>query len=503
MPGEAQTRGYPPPATRRWITLFTMAAAVMNQVDTTIANVALPHMQGSTSASREQITWVLTSYIVASAICTPLAGWLATRFGRKRLMLLSIAGFTFASGLCGMAMNLDQLIAFRILQGISGCALVPLSQAALLDNYPPEEHGKAMAIFSMAAIVGPIAGPLLGGWLTSNLTWRWVFLINLPLGLVAFFGILAVMQENRAASPLRLDLLGYGLLAIAMGGMQLMLDRGQMLDWFESVEIQVLAVLAATGLYLFVVHSLTVKNPFVSLAIFMDRNFVLSSVIGFFLGIMIYTPMALLPVMLEELMGYPIMQIGLIMAPRGLGVLISTLIIGRVINRVDIRWLVLTGMGLNVAAQFLMSNMSLQADDHLVFWSGILQGIGSSMIFVPLTTMAFSTLAPHYRNEAAAMMTLLRNFGASVGIAVMQAVLIRNAATVHARLAEGVRPDSPIVGLVNPGLDLSLPDAALRMDHEVVRQALMVSYVDAFWALSLLGAITMPLIVLLRPPRRG
>ena len=502
MGGEASSRGYPPPATRRWITLFTMAAAVMNQVDTTIANVALPHMQGSTSASREQITWVLTSYIVASAIFTPLAGWLASRYGRKKLMLLSIAGFTFASGLCGIALNLDQLIAFRILQGMSGAALVPMSQAALLDNYPVKEHGKAMSIFSLAAIVGPIAGPLLGGWLTANFSWRWVFLINLPLGVVAFFGLAAVMPESRAAERPRLDLTGYALLALAMGAGQLMLDRGQMLDWFSSGQVVALGVMAAACLYLFVVHSLTTPKPFVSLAIFTDRNFVLSSVIGFFLGIMIYTPMSLLPVMLEELMGYPIMQIGLVLAPRGAGVLVSTLLIGRIINRVDIRYLVLTGLACNGVAMAMMSNMSLEADSHLVIISGLVQGAGSSLIFVPLTTMAFSTLAPHFRNEASAMMTLLRNFGASVGIAVMQAVLVRNVATVQSRLVEGVRPDSPVAQFARPGMVETLGDAPQAAYHDVVRQALMVSYVNAFWALFLMVLATLPLVMLLRPPRR-
>ncbi|MBW8786117.1 MAG: DHA2 family efflux MFS transporter permease subunit, partial [Novosphingobium sp.] len=295
----ADSRHYPEPGTRRWITLFSMSAAVMNLIDTTIANVALPHIQGSTSASREQVVWVLTSYIVASAIFTPLTGWLAERFGRKRLMLASIVGFTVTSGMCGAAANLGQLVAFRVLQGVFGSALIPMSQATLLDNYPPEEHGKAMAVFGLAAVAGPLVGPLLGGWLTQSYSWRWVFLINLPIGVVSFVGLSAVMSETRSGRSAKFDLFGFTLLALAVGAFQLMLDRGQVLDWFQSREIWIEATLAATAIYLFVVHSLTAPHPFVRLAIFRDRNFVITSVIGFFLGILIYSSMSLIPPLLE------------------------------------------------------------------------------------------------------------------------------------------------------------------------------------------------------------
>jgi len=494
--------GYPDPSTRLLVTLFIMIAAVMNQVDVTIANVALPHIQGTTSASREQIGWVLTSYIVAMAIFTPLTGWLADRYGRRRVLLTSIIAFTFASGLCGLGNSLEELIAFRMLQGIAGSALVPLSQATLLDTYPPEEHGEAMAIFGMAAITGPLMGPLLGGWLTEHLSWRWCFYINLPLGLASWIGLAAVMPDERPHEGRPLDFLGFGLLSLAMGSAQLMLDRGQLLDWFEATEIWVYAVLALAGLYMFVVHSLTHPRPFVSLAVFTDRNFVICALVGFSLGVLIYSPMALLPQMLEGLMGYPIMDVGMLMAPRGIGVFFSMLLVGRVVGKVDFRVLIFTGLLLAAASMYLLAGLSLQAGTRLVIISGLIQGAGSSMLFVPLAALAFATLPARYRNEAAAMSTLIRNFGGAVGIALVQALTVRNAATVQARLAEGVRPDNPAVAVAMPGLDLSAPDAALRMNEEVMRQAAMVSYIDAFWSMCFVGLLSCLLILLLKAPPR-
>jgi DHA2 family multidrug resistance protein len=489
------------PGRRRLITIFIMASAVMNQVDVTIANVALPHIQGSISASREQIGWVLTSYIVASAIFTPMTGWLASRFGRRRLLLTSVMLFTVASGLCGIALNLDELILFRVLQGITGASLVPMSQATLLDINRPADHGKAMAVFGLAAVTGPLFGPLLGGWLTSNFSWRWCFLINLPLGLFSWLGLSAVMPESRQEDAARLDFLGFGLLATAIGAAQLMLDRGQLLDWFESTEIWIETVVAATSFYLFVIHSITSERPFVSLAIFADRNFVICAVVGFFLGVLIYSPMALLPQMLEGLMGYPIMEVGLVMAPRGIGVFIAMIVMGRIIGRVDYRILIFVGMAATALSMFDMSRMSLQADDTILITSGVIQGAGSSMVFVPLAALAFATLPARYRNEATAMATLLRNFGASVGIAVMQAMTLRTAATTQSHLTEGLRPDNPAFAAARPDFDFGLPRAVAELSREVFRQAMMVSYVDAFRTMFIVAAFASLLVFLLRTPR--
>lgn len=496
------TQALPSPAQRRLIVIFSMAAAIMNQIDTTIANVALPHMQGTTSASREQIAWVLTSYIIALAIATPLTGWLAGRYGRRRLMLWSIVGFTAASLLCGIASNLDELVLFRLLQGAAGSALVPMSQATLLDIHPPEEHGKAMAVFGLAAIMGPLAGPVLGGWLTENFSWHWVFLINLPIGLFAFIGLSAVMPDAHDAEKRRFDLLGFALLATAIGTFQLMMDRGQLQDWFQSTEIWIEATISCLALFLFIVHVLTAEHPFIRLAIFSDRNYVISTLIGFFLGIMIYGVLSLLPPMLSALYGYPIITIGLVSAPRGLGTFAATLVMGRIINRIDARLLVFVGLIVSALSALLLSRMSLAADETLVIASGVVNGMGSSMIFVPLAAIAFTTLPRHLRNEGAAFGTLTRYLGSAVGISVLQTLTYRNEAIVQSRLTEGVRPDNPVVGLGLPGADLSLPDTVSALSGEIIRQATMVSYVDAFWMLFLVGAIASPLAFLMRTTKR-
>ena len=493
---------YPDAITRRFITGSVMAATVMNSLDATIANVALPHMRGSVSASPDQITWVLTSYIVAAAIMTPLTGWLAGRIGRKRLMQISIIGFTLASGLCGIATGLSELVGFRLLQGMFGAALVPMSQAILLDINPPERHGPAMAIWGMGAILGPIIGPTLGGWLTDHLTWRWVFYINLPVGVLAFAGLTLFLSETKSVERVRLDFMGFALLALAIGSLQMMLDRGQQQDWFSSPEIKIECALAVLFAYMFVVHTLTAKRPFVDLALFRDRNFLFGSVFGFFLGVMIFAVLALLPPMLEELMDYPVTLTGLVTAPRGVGTMISMILVGQLIQRVDARILIGIGMVLVAWSTYMMAGFSLDMDESLVVHSGFIQGLGTGLIFVPLSTVAFATLAPKYRNEGTAMFTLIRNVGSSIGISVLSAMTIRNAATVHSRLVEGVRPDNPNIARNMPSLDFSSVESLLKINGEVTRQAMMVSYIDAFYALFVVIILISPLILFMRPPRR-
>lgn len=497
------TAQYPDATTRRFITASVMAATVMNSLDSTIANVALPHMQGSVGASADQITWVLTSYIVSAAICTPLTGWLAGRFGRKRLMLYSIVGFTIASGLCGIATSLTELVGFRLLQGIFGAALVPMSQAILLDINPPERHGPAMSIWGMGAILGPIIGPALGGWLTDNYNWRWVFFINLPIGAAAFAGLWFFLHEAKNADRVKLDLFGFAMLALAIASFQVMLDRGQQLDGFSSLEICIEAVAAAFFFYLFIIHTLTARQPFIKLSLFADRNFLAASVFGFFLGVLIFAVLALLPPMLEELMGYPVVLTGLVTAPRGLGTMISMILVGQLIKRVDPRILIGTGLALAAYSTYLMSGFSLGMDESLVISSGFIQGIGTGLIFVPLSTLAFATLNPQLRNEGAAMFTLIRNIGSAIGISVLQFMTVRNADTVHARLVEGVRPDNPAVIASMPDLDFSSLGSLARLNGEITRQASMVSYVDAFYALFVITLVVAPLILMMRPPRKG
>jgi DHA2 family multidrug resistance protein len=493
---------YPEPAQRRLITAFVMMSAIMNMIDTTIANVALPHMQGTTSASAEEITWVLTSYIVASAIFTPLTGWLANRFGRKRLLLLSIIGFTAVSGLCGMASTLGELILFRLLQGVFGSSLVPMSQSTLLDINPPERHGPAMAVFGMAAILGPLIGPLAGGYLTDNFSWRWVFYINLPIGMIALVGLYLFMPDSQSRGTKKLDIFGFALLAVGLGAIQLLLDRGQQLDWFSSTEIRIEATVGALGLYLFTVHALTTKNPFLSPAIFRDWNFVVSTAIGFALGVLIYAVMSLLPPMMESLLGYSTFRIGLTMAPRGIGTLIAMLLVARLITRVDPRLMVIFGLLASALSLYMLSHLSLQADSRLLILSGIVQGIGASSVFVPLTTLGFATLSARYRDEGSALGALTRNMGASVGIAVIEAMTIRNADKVQSRLVEPLRPDNPLLAWRMPGLDWSSAHSLEALQAMVAQQASMVSYIDSFWALCLVGMISAPFVFLLRVPRR-
>jgi DHA2 family multidrug resistance protein len=493
---------YPPPLTRGLISLFALSAAFMTQLDATIANVALPHMQASVLASREQITWVLTSYIIMAAIFTPLSGWLADRFGRKRILVISVLGFTGASALCGLAVNLDQLIAFRMLQGALGAALLPMSQAIMIDINPPERHGSAMAVWGFGAIIGPIIGPLLGGWLTENLTWRWVFFVNVPFGIIAALGLVLSMTESRRDGQSRFDLFGFSMLALAIGAFQLMLDRGQMQDWFQSREIWIEATVAAVALYVFLVHSFTARRPFVNLSLFRDSNFVFGSVLGFFLGGLMYGVLALLAPMLADLMQYPIEFVGVVTAPRGLGTMLTILIVGRLIGRVDARLLIFVGLVLCGWSTLIMARFSLEMDSWPVIVSGFIQGMGAGIMFVPITTIIFATLNPRYRNEGAAMNSLIRNMGASVWISVLQTLTIRNEAAVHSRLVEGVRPDNPAVGLHLPDFDFGAVDAIARMNAEISRQALMVSYADSFWFLFLASFVVAPVVLLLRPMRQ-
>jgi DHA2 family multidrug resistance protein len=491
----------PGAATRLLITASVLAASLMNSLDTTIANVALPHIQGSVSSSPEQITWVLTSYIVAAAIMTPLTGWIADRFGRKRLMLVSIFGFTVASGLCGIATNLNELVGFRLLQGVFGAALMPMSQSILLDINPREKHGQAMAIWVLGALLGPMLGPVIGGWLTDNLTWRWVFYINLPIGIMAFMALSASLTETKSAATAKLDLFGFATLGLAIGSLQLFLDRGQQLDWFSSTEICIEAAAAAFFFYLFIVQTLTVRRPFVDLALFADRNFLLCCILGFFVGVLSYGVQSVLPQLFEGLMGYPVVTTGLVMGPRGVGTLISTLAVGRIIRWVDGRLLIFAGLLLNGISMFMLSGMSLQMSQTVGEVSALVQGMGTGLAFVPLSMFAFATLAPHARNEGAAMFTLIRNLGASIGISALQVLSYRSAQTVHSRLVEGLRPDNPITKTMSSSFSLTDPAGIAALTGEIERQAQMVAYINGFWALGVAAFAAIPLVLLIRSSR--
>ena len=362
-----------PTVNRAAITISIMLATIMQAIDTTIANVALPHIQGSLSAAQDQITWVLTSYIVAAAIMTPLTGWLAGAFGIKRVFLISVIGFTVASALCGLADSLAQMVLFRLLQGVCGAALMPLSQAVLLRINPPERHGQAMAVWGTGAMVGPIAGPALGGWLTDSYNWRWVFYINLPVGIIAFLGILFFIHEARHLRRERFDFFGFGALAVAIGALQMLLDRGELKDWFHSTEIWIEATVAGLSLYLFVVHTITTSQPpFLNRALLRDPNFVASNVLMFFIGVIMFATLALQPTMLQQLMNYPVATAGLVTAPRGIGTMVAMFLVGRIINRVDNRLLILGGLALTTISLYQMSGFTLVMDAQPIVVSGLI-----------------------------------------------------------------------------------------------------------------------------------
>jgi DHA2 family multidrug resistance protein len=506
--GAAAVRAAPdhaaPAVNRAAITISIMLATIMQAIDTTIANVALPHIQGSLSAAQDQITWILTSYIVAAAIMTPLTGWLAGAFGIKGVFLISVAGFTLTSALCGMAENLPQMVLFRLLQGIFGAALMPLSQAVLLRINPPERHGQAMAIWGTGAMIGPIAGPALGGWLTDNYNWRWVFYINLPVGIIAFLGILFFIHESRHAHRERFDFFGFAALGVAIGALQMLLDRGELKDWFHSTEIWIEATIAGLALYLFVVHTVTTREPpFLDRDLLRDRNFVVGLVLMFFVGVIMFATLALMPTMLQQSMNYPVATAGLVIAPRGIGTMVAMFLVGRIIGLVDIRLLILSGLALTTVSLYQMSGFSLAMDTQPIVVSGLVQGFGLGFVFVPLSTISFSTLPRSVLTQGTAIFSLMRNIGSSIGIAILEALFVENTQIVHSRLVEQLRPDNPLAQapyLLSP-YSLSTTTGIAVLNAEVTRQAQMVAYIDDFKLMMVIAFLVAPLLLLLHKPR--
>ncbi|MCG5241442.1 DHA2 family efflux MFS transporter permease subunit [Azospirillum doebereinerae] len=488
---------------RGMITLSIMLATVMQVLDTTIANVALPNMQGSLGAAQDTITWVLTSYIVAAAIATPATGWLADRFGRKRLFLIAVAGFTSASVLCGLAGSLSQMVAFRLVQGVFGAALVPLSQSVLLDINPKERHGQAMALWGAGIMVGPIAGPTLGGWLTDSFSWRWVFYINLPVGILAFFGMLVFLHETKGRTR-GFDLFGFAMLGLAVGAFQMMLDRGEQLDWFGSTEILVETALAVCAFWVFAVHIATAhgntaREPFIDPHLLRDRNFVTGLILIFVIGVILLATMALLPPMLQNLLGYPTVTTGLVLAPRGIGTMISMLVVGRLVRAVDARLLILAGILLTSWSLWYMTGFTIVMDRTPIIVSGIVQGLGLGLVFVPLSTIAFATLEPRLRTDAASLFSLVRNLGSSVGISVVMTLLSQNTQINHANLAAHL---TPFKSVLTEQVEAA-PQALGMLNAEVTRQAAMIAYLDDFKLMMYVALLVIPMLLLLRRPKPG
>jgi DHA2 family multidrug resistance protein len=494
-----------PVPNRGAITVSIMLATFMQGVDTTIANVALPHMQGSLSASQDQIAWVVTSYIVAAAIMTPLTGWLAGRFGVKYVFLISVVGFTTASALCGAATSLTQLVIFRLLQGICGAALVPLSQAVLLQINPPHRHAHAMSVWGMGVILGPIIGPALGGWLTDDYSWRWVFYINVPFGVLAAAGILIFIHETRHAHREPFDFFGFATLSLAIGALQMLLDRGELKDWFGSTEIWIEATIAGLCFYLFVVHTATATDrSFLNRDLLKDANCVIGTTLMFLIGIPLYGTMTLLPTMLQDLMDYPVFTTGLVIAPRGVGTMIAMFLVARLIGRIDTRLVILIGLMLSAVSMWQMTGFSLQMGMGPIISTGFLQGFGLGFVFTPLSTVTFSTLPRSLLTQGTAIFSLMRNIGGSIGISVVVALLAQNTQIVHSRLVEHLRPDNPLAQppFMAPQFNLTTPSGLAALNVEATRQAAMVAYIDDFKLMMMMILIGLPLLLLLRRPRQ-
>lgn len=480
------------------LTLAIMVAVIMQVLDTTIANVALPHMRASLGASQDEINWVLTSYIVAAAIATPLTGWFSDRLGRHNLMLIAVVGFTGASLLCGVATSLPQMVLFRVMQGVFGAVLVPLAQATMMDINPREQLGQAMAIFGAGIMFGPIIGPTLGGWLTETFNWRAVFLVNLPIGIIAFLMLFALMPRSQIKIR-KFDFFGFGMLAIAVASLQMLLDRGQGVGWFDSPEIWAYLLLAISGLWVFVVHCLTVENPFLDLGMFKDRNFVTGLVLILMTGITLFSGLALLPPMLQSLMGFPVIETGLLMGPRGIGTMVAMILVGRLVSKYDPRLLVIGGTILMGYSLYMMTEFDVVMSTGPIMLSGFLQGIGMGFVFVPLNSLAFATINAKYRVEATSMFSLVRNVGQGVGISIVTMILARMQVVNYGELAERITLDS------GPIRDLATANGGFQnivgtLHGMISQQAAMLAFLDDFHLMMILTFVSLPLVFLLRKP---
>ena len=490
---------------RTLITICAMVATLMQALDSTIANVALPYMQGSLLTTPDQITWVLTSYIIAAAIMTSPVGWLAGRFGRKNFFIACLLGFTVASMLCGVAQSLSQMVAFRLMQGIFGAALVPLSQATIMDLYPAEQRGSAMAIWGMGVMVGPILGPTLGGYLTEVYDWRWVFFINLPFGALAIAGLWFFLKDEKRGIASAFDWTGFFVLSLGIGALQMMLDRGGEQDWFASPEIWLEFALAGLGLYLFVVHVMLAEKPFISPRIFADVNFTSGFLVMFAVGMVLLASSALFAPYLQTLGGYPVRDAGVLMVPRGLGTIFAMMIAGRLTQKVDPRLLMVLGIGALAYSFWEMATWTPAVTPFTLSWVTGIQGFGLGFVFIPLQVLAFATLPAQFRTDGAALFSLVRNVGSAIGVSVASFMLAQNSQIVHAQLAEGLTGFNRV--LQNGGAYLFWNTATYAgraaLNGEVSRQALAVAYTNDFKLMFWVSLPTALLVLLMRRPKQA
>ena len=483
---------------RNMVTICAMTATIMQALDTTIANVALPYMQGTLSASQDQINWVLTSYIVAAAIMTAPVGWIANRFGRKKVFIVCSAGFTAASVMCGLAQDITQMVLFRLLQGVFGAALVPLSQAVMLDSYALHERAKAMSIWGMGVMLGPIMGPSLGAWLTETYSWHWVFFVNLPFGIATVLGLIAFMDETKQNRELRFDWFGFAALAVGIGSMQLALDRGEQLGWLESPEIVAEAIISVIGFYYFFAHSLTTKRPFIQFAIFKDRNFISGCVFMSVMGLVLYSTMALASPYLQNVIGYPIMTAGLLLATRGGGTFIAMMLVGRMMKYIEARTLIASGMLLMSVSLYFMTQWTDQTGVPTIIVVSVAQGFGLGLVFVPLSTVSFLTLPNELRTDGTSMLTLMRNVASSIGISVVIAKLTSGGRESYAILNEHVTPFNHAMQMPDVASILSMNTDSGRaiMDVLIKTQAQIIAFSHDYQMVMIVTLCAIPLAMM-------
>lgn len=499
MPTQGPTPVAVPGLRRNMVTICAMTATIMQALDTTIANVALPYMQGTLSASQDQINWVLTSYIVAAAIMTAPVGWVANRFGRKRIFIICSGGFTIASVLCGLAQDINQMVIFRLLQGVFGAALVPLSQAVMLDSYTLQERPKAMAIWGMGVMMGPIMGPSLGAWLTETYSWHWVFFVNLPFGIFTVLGLGIFMDETKKDQALRFDWFGFTALAVAIGSLQLALDRGEQLGWLESNEILAEFIIAGIGFYYFFAHSLTAARPFIQFALFKDRNFVGGCVFMAVMGLVLFSTMALSSPFLQNVIGYPIITAGVLLASRGCGTFVAMMLVGRMMRFVEARNLIIAGLSITAFSLFYMTGWTDQTGVTEIVVISVLQGFGFGLVFVPLSTVAFLTLPNHLRTDGTSMLTLMRNVASSVGISIVISQLTEGSRRTYAILSQHVNPFNHAMQMPNVRgmIDMSTDTGRAMADAMVKAQAQIIAFSHDYQLVMLFILVTIPLTIMI------
>jgi DHA2 family multidrug resistance protein len=471
-----------------------------------VASTLLPQMQGTFAATPDEIAWTTTFNILATAIVTPMTGWLVARFGRRRTMLASVGGFTVATWLCGQAESLETIVLWRILQGGIGAPVIPLANAILLDTFPRRQTGLVSSIFGMTVVLGPVVGPAFGGILAETYNWRWAFYMIVPAGVLATLAVRATLPPDRPGDARRipLDWTGFLALSIAIGCVQLVLSRGQRLDWYESPEIVIETIVAVLAFYVFVAHSLTAERPFLNLRLLLDRNYALGLLLVFLYGMVNFTPIVLLPTLLQAYAGYPDSIIGLIVAYRGIGGTIGfglTLIIGRWDPRLGMA----IGFGLMVLSGLWLMTLDLNVGTELLLWNSVLQGMAVGVVWVPLTVLTFATLDSRHTAEGMAVFHLLRNIGSSLFISLSVAEIIRSTTANYSRMTEMLSPFNRTLSLPDAmgGYTLDTLQGLARLSREIDRQAAMIGYVNAFGLYTAASAVAILLLLLARRQRRA